>query len=402
MKIKIPTALILFLSITAFCQDAKEILKQSYDKCQSVQNGYYEMTKYMKYMSGNDTSVRSFHCNFKKLQGDTLFPSAFHYHSIWNGKYIGQVMYTGDDFVRTYAKDSSAIIMSKVQWAKEINSISHNFEFYSPLTNHKNIQLPHDSTFSDENYIFKYIGEENLNGTLCYHIQLNQIPGDESGDMMKTLRHENHYWINKIDMIPVQYSIAYDLVMNNDTMYQYEKIVLDKYEINNLKDESVISLSSIPEYYKIKDYEPYERPELLKIDSLAPDWELYSLTDELISLKSLQGQVVLIDFFYKSCYPCMLALPGLQALHEKYKDKGLKVIGIDPYDKKEEGIGAFLSKRGVTYDILLGGTDVAKDYRVSGYPTMYLVDRTGKIIFVQAGYAKSVDELLEKVISDNL
>ena len=69
----------------------------------------------------------------------------------------------------------------------------------------------------------------------------------------------------------------------------------------------------------------------------------------------LKGKLVLIDFFTKSCYPCMLALLGLQALHKKYKSKGLNVIGINIYDKKEDGIIPFLSKRGITYPVLLGG-----------------------------------------------
>ena len=97
----------------------------------------------------------------------------------------------------------------------------------------------------------------------------------------------------------------------------------------------------------------------------------------------------------------MLALPALQSLHEKYKDKGFKMIGIDTYDKKEEMID-FLKKRGVTYTILLNGNETATAYHVSGYPTMYLIDKTGKIISVQVGYGKGVDDVLEEIIKKNL
>src|SRR6185503_1959515 len=129
--------------------------------------------------------------------------------------------------------------------------------------------------------------------------------------------------------------------------YQYEIDVLNKYEINNLKDESILTLGSIPSYYKLKDYVPYKSAEPLPKDTLAPSWQLLSLADEKISLTELKGKLVLIDFFYKSCYPCMQALPASQTLNEKYKDKGLRIIGIDPYDKKEDDIAAFLAKRGV-------------------------------------------------------
>jgi thiol-disulfide isomerase/thioredoxin len=220
--------------------------------------------------------------------------------------------------------------------------------------------------------------------------------------MMNPIGVEYHYWINKEDYIPVQYSTAIDLVMNHDTMHQFESDILNHYVIDHLPNDEYLTLNSIPSGYKIKDYVPYNRPELLKKDTLAPEWELPSLTDEMVSLDDLRGKLVLIDFFYKSCYPCMQALPALQALHMKYKDQGLIIVGIDPYDKKEDDIAAFLAKRGVSYTVLLEGKDVAKEYRVSGYPTIFLIDKTGKIIFTQVGYGKGTEETLEEVIRENL
>ena len=255
-------------------QDAKAILKKTYDKCQTIQNGYYNMTRYMKYMTRNDTSKASFNCYFKKLEDDSLYSSAFHYKSFWDDKYEGEVLYTGNDFLTAYIKDSTATIMSKALWANKIKSYSHNYEFYSPFTDKESSPLPGDSAFLYHTHIFKFIEEENLNNTPCYHIQVNEIPENDSTEMIKFLRNEYHYLIKKADFIPIQYSIAYDLVMNNDTMYQYEKKVLNDYEINNLADESILNLNSIPAYYTIKDFIPYENPKLLPKDTIAPYWEL--------------------------------------------------------------------------------------------------------------------------------
>lgn len=356
----------------------------------------------MKSMSRRDTSESSFNCYFKKLKDDSLFSSAFHYQSFWKGKYEGDAMYTGEDFVTMFIKDSTAEIMSKTLWAKEIKSYAHNYKFYSPLTNRKSSPIQHDSDLINNQIIYKLISEENLNGIQCYHIQVNETPEIDTAEMAQPLRIEYHYWINKTDFIPIQYSTAYDLEMNNDTMYQFEKIVLNKYEINNLQDENILTLNSIPAFYKLKDFVPYKHPDPLPLDTIAPGWELPSLTDEKISLESLHGNIVLIDFFYKGCYPCMQALPGLQALHEKYTAKGLRVIGINPFDKKEDDIVAFLSKRGITYTVLLDGIVAAKDYRVSGYPTLYLIGKNGKIIYIQEGYGKGVENDLAEVIEKNL
>jgi thiol-disulfide isomerase/thioredoxin len=354
-------------------------------------------------MSKEDTSLQIYKCYFKKLKNDSIYSSAFHYQMFSENEYKSEVLYTGNDFVNYSKKDSTGEVMSKKLWAKDIKSYSHNYTFYSPLVNKESYPLPKDSAFLDKKNIFEYIGEEIINNISCYHIRKIIIPENDSTEMMKTLRTEINYWINKQDYIPIQYTIAIDLVMNNDTMYQFEKNVLTKYELNNLKSETQLELSSIPSYINLKDYKPYKSPELLPKDTIAPNWSLISLKDKTINLSDYKGELVLVDFFYKSCYPCMLALPALQNLHEKYNNKGLKVIGIDPYDTKEkDDIDNFLAKRGVTYTVLLGGKDVAKEYHVSGYPTMYLIDKNGKIILSQVGYGEGVEEELEKIIKENL
>ena len=122
----------------------------------------------------------------------------------------------------------------------------------------------------------------------------------------------------------------------------------------------------------------------------------------MLSLADLKSRLVLVDFFYKSCYPCMLALPELRELHERYQNKGLNVIGINPVDTKEDAIENFLNKRGVSYPVLLEGKEVSSQYQVSGTPSIYLLDKDGKILFVQVGYGEGVKEMLEEIIINNL
>jgi len=117
MKNNILTTVLLILCFASFGQDAKVILKQSYDKCQSVQNGYYEMTTYKKFISEKDTTMSSYNLSFKKLKNDSLCSSAFHYKSFLDDATSIEAMYTGDDFVTATSKDSTATIMSKSLWA---------------------------------------------------------------------------------------------------------------------------------------------------------------------------------------------------------------------------------------------------------------------------------------------
>lgn len=219
----------------------------------------------------------------------------------------------------------------------------------------------------------------------------------DSPNSVKTIKETIRYWINKADSFPVQYTDLYKRLADNDTVYQYERNSIKRYELNNTNETSV-ELPSIPDNYRLKVIDPNEEYPLLPINTIAPAWDLATLQGDSLSLADLKGKLVLIDFFYKSCYPCMLALPVLQSLHTKYKEKGLVVVGIDPIDKKDENFPAFLSKKGVTYRVLLEGKNVAKSYKVSGYPTVYLIDRDGRIIHTNVGFDEGMEKNLEEII----
>src|SRR3954470_13470529 len=125
MKRNILTSTMILFSLSLFAQDAKEILRKANNKCFSIQNGYYEMTRRMKYMERKDTTTATFSCYFKKLSADTLYASAFNNKSKTvskNGEFIKNTMYTGNEIVMLNAEDSSATIMSKDKWASYIVS----------------------------------------------------------------------------------------------------------------------------------------------------------------------------------------------------------------------------------------------------------------------------------------
>ena len=220
--------------------------------------------------------------------------------------------------------------------------------------------------------------------------------------MMKVLRSETQFWISDITHFLLQYTTLYEMVIDKDTMIQYEKISLDSFMLNQPFNETVFSLDYIPDDYQLKDYTETKEPEPLANESQAPGWKLVTLKEDSLALSDLRGKLVLVDFFYKSCFPCMKAIPALQSLHEKYHAKGLQVVGINPYDTKEDDLPTFLGKRGVTYPVLLGGKEVAAEYHVSGYPTLYLIDKEGQIIFCHIGYGENMEKEIEEVIQKHL
>jgi peroxiredoxin len=141
----------------------------------------------------------------------------------------------------------------------------------------------------------------------------------------------------------------------------------------------------------------------LEKNILAPDWNLATTADKNISLSGYKGKLVLIDFFYKSCYSCMKAIPMLDSLYAKYKKDGLQVIGIDPEDSLDKATKHFISVAGFNYPVVLDEKQqAAKNYQVSLYPTTYLIDKNGKVIYASVGFDESMKGELEGIIKNNL
>lgn len=365
------------------------------------------MEKRMKWMDVKDTNVYGqYKFYFKKLKNDSLFSVSFNSELLHKGEYIRNVMYTGKEYVIYSTKDSSAKIMANDKWAKTIMERRHNdiFNFYLPFTTAECTPLPKVSDYIDNRHIFKFIAKEIQNNMLCYHIQMVEFPKYNTTEIMYVIKTQYDYWINIQDMIPIKYSVSSKIVNSGDTLIEYSSYSLKKYKFNNqqLKKLMPLQLSYIPLYCNIQDYVETKKIDLLTKGSMAPNWTLISLDNKNVSLTDYKGQIILIDFFYKACYPCMKAFPILQSLNQKYKSKGLTVIGIDPFDKRNDDIKKFITKRGITYKVLLDDMDVANSYNVTGYPTIYLIDKTGKIIYANSGFNEEFENKLEELIKNNL
>ena len=126
----------------------------------------------------------------------------------------------------------------------------------------------------------------------------------------------------------------------------------------------------------------------------APSFTLVDLQGKKVSLADYKGHPVVLNFWATYCGPCKLEMPWFQDLQNKYKDKGLVVLGLDQDDGMAVKEVAAASKRvGVTYPILMPDDKVSKSYQLSDYiPETYYVDKSGKIVDQTIG-AHSKDEL---------
>lgn len=163
-----------------------------------------------------------------------------------------------------------------------------------------------------------------------------------------------------------------------------------------------------PEGYKEKDFEGAEQqeeeaPRLLAAGKPAPDFELQTADGKTVSLKELRGSVVVLDFWATWCGPCRIAMPGVQKLHEQFKDKPVKVFGVSCWEKPGGDPAKFMKDKKYTYGLLIKGDNVADKYKVTGIPTFYIIDTEGKIAHAatfKPGHEKELAEVIKKAMKN--
>ena len=129
-----------------------------------------------------------------------------------------------------------------------------------------------------------------------------------------------------------------------------------------------------------------QRIEFMKptaMGGIAPDIQLADTTGKTISLYSLRGNYVLLDFWASWCSPCREEIPNLKEIYAAYHDKGLEIYSVSLDSKREAWTKALneLEMPWVHVSSLKGwDCPTAKRYGVTSIPKMYLLDPQGKII----------------------
>ncbi len=132
----------------------------------------------------------------------------------------------------------------------------------------------------------------------------------------------------------------------------------------------------------------------------SPSFTLQDLNGKQVSLSDFKGKVVLLDFWATWCGPCRRAIPHLEALHRKYKDEGLVVIGIN-HERDHDKVKAF-ARDHISYITLLDANEQFTEYGIKGIPTLYYIDREGKVRYRDVGYGTGKEKEIERKVKQLL
>lgn len=118
-----------------------------------------------------------------------------------------------------------------------------------------------------------------------------------------------------------------------------------------------------------------------------------------INTKSLAGKILVLNFWFINCPPCIMEMPELSNLAETYKTDSSVVFIAVALDKKYE-LDEFLKNRSFGYTIIDNGRFISDQYHINSYPTNVIVDQDGKVYFHSTGLSTSTVHWLRKSIEE--
>jgi thiol-disulfide isomerase/thioredoxin len=208
-------------------------------------------------------------------------------------------------------------------------------------------------------------------------------------------------------------SIMFLAVINEDMKKEAEAVkVLDEARLLGLTLPSASLYENATRMlYEIKGFLSYIKPVERNDNEAAPELIIKEWLDKKpIKLSDLRGKVVLVDFWATWCGPCIKNFPKLRQLRAKYKNKGFEIIGITRLygeigDKEvsEEKEIAFLRefKRRFQLSYPIAVHDTSENhskYGVESIPSVFLLDKMGRVRYINVGSSRQVDKEIEEMI----
>lgn|GEM_PF-727674 len=342
-------------------------------------------SSYKSVMSSMDDSIytASGQIWLKRIPSDSIFKSIFHIKGETKNGGVYDYFYDGSNSCEVQHKDKKILLINPRLFPNNENNRAkartamEPFNYYITDTALKTHLLSSNPQLKMLTVSGQYI------------IKLTYPVDKHGGKSILELTINNQtFSIDKVDL----------LSNINGTTFKstavYSNIVLNDNTI-----ESEIPIKQAYEGYTIDELRPV-KPEAKKTPLLgmaAIEFHYATFDNKYISLASLKGKYVLLDFWESWCGHCIISIPEIQKLYETYRAKGLNVFGVTT--ENTDKINELIKVNGLKYQTLKADKQMLINYNVSGRPTYVLIDTNGKIVCRSDN--GDLDQII-KIINDKL
>ncbi|MEJ7820682.1 MAG: TlpA disulfide reductase family protein [Chitinophagaceae bacterium] len=190
--------------------------------------------------------------------------------------------------------------------------------------------------------------------------------------------------------------LPYMLIQTNNADEHSSKITYTNIEMNKQADEKNWYYSTYVPAFKIVSAK--REVALLPVGFEAPTFELSLFeSGKKVNSQQYKNKVLLLEFWIRNCGPCIESVPKLNNISEKYKSKGIEVLAVNPIDTKPT-VAYFVDKYKPNYVIAYNSEKVAEKFGVSAFPSVFILNLKGEIIYSGVFDYDTIIKTIEKEI----
>lgn len=341
----------------------------------------YDIVVKNKLFSKEDTFTREAYVKLIRSSSDSLFGGFFSIDvkdTLWFG-------YNGKSVMRAAMHDSLLTIVDACKYPGFYvkSTWVDNFIDYGFLRNSQGPRI-----YIDDPSIEKVYSDTIVEGWPCLGF-LFKLPDDEDFSNIRFF-----VAIDTIDFMVRSrvYSVSFQ---ENE---QYTSWHYNQIDYGNESTLAELSEQYMSTFKRIKQYDPdtTSKQSQNDYDYSQLTGKIYN-TDEIIELSEVDANLIVLDFWYTSCYPCIKGIPAVNKLYRNYKDKGVAVYGVNMIDdetKSKARLDKFFKNNRMEYPSLMVEPEMASQINISSYPSLLVLDKNFQIIHMEDGFN---EDLYEKV-----
>ena len=134
------------------------------------------------------------------------------------------------------------------------------------------------------------------------------------------------------------------------------------------------------------------------------DWELPELkSNTLVNPSKLKGNIILLEFWFKNCGSCVMAIPDLNKIKSRFEKNNFKIYGVEFIEShSQDNLKKYIADQKILYPTLYKGKVIASNYGIRSAPTFMIIDKNGTIIHLKSGFSEEhMNEIID-IIDKNI
>lgn len=372
-------------------------------KIGSVDRGYYNIDALSKGMTSDDTNHYSGRVYFFKDRSNDDSLAQFvvcNADGLVLRAYDGVFIYKVDTALKIIASRTPDLRTGVLGLAQGGN-MQTGLLVYPPLLYQKKSFDP----AAYKQVAFQDIQKEGIIQMMRYDTFPNELKDVKNARSLSTFEERVTFDATNYTLKAYQ-SWTYSLRSPQYQEIQFSQVVPLSNKINFTHVFNIDSL--ILAGYSVMSNADYKKlfapPKIIQAGDTVPNYRMEQLDGDSVSLNQFQNGLILIDFWYRHCGPCLMSTPLINKLHQVYQHKGLAILSIDVNDKNDASFKKFVKDYGIGYPVAFDRLhEFSGKLGVRAYPTFILIDAASqKVIYVREGYAADMENDIVAVIESVL